>query len=416
MSNGARELQDLVHLVDKTPEWTVKELATVWHVSAPKSDDVYRIKKQPKVQTTHLRNIVKDLKRLGWTEEAAREAIKKEAAAKTRTGRAKAERKTAELLEAAEEEPAQLGLPLYEADVIGGGEHMPPGPLGDGKIYSVDNVLLTPELADKFLDINIETNRPGNDKREAEIASDILAGRWVRNGDRIRFALVDVDGQLVQRMVDGQKRCRAVKRAGVGVPVDLIYNLPPGAFPTIDTQQPRSAGNVLYMRGVPNANMTAAGIKMVWMYDEKRPDGWSIKVSNPHTSELYDADPDGWRSAAAYVFGLLQRTAKTDRSMFSQRSLLATYYVCRRAFPKNPRLNEFFDGIISGLGLPRDVGDPRYKLRRILANESTLSVRKSGKRHFALIITAYNSFMLKDKTVPIVWSEHVSVPDPVLGG
>lgn len=416
MSNGYRELLDLIQAIKATPGWRVDELKTRWRVWPPLSGTPYVI---PHIKTPHatvLRNIGKDLKKLGWTEEIAQQAVREAAREKTKTARAKANRKIAQA-EVPDEKPTQAALPLYEANVVGGPEHMPPGPMGDGKPYGVDSVLVGPELAAKFKATNLEDNRPLSDEREAEIAADILAGRWKQNGARIRFCLVRLpDGQLVQRMVDGYTRMCAIEKAGIAVPVDLYYNMPYDALSTVDIERPRSAGNSLHMLGVPNANMIAAGIKMVWFYDTKRSGRWSIRVSNPHVVELYNEDPQGWQDEAKYVGVLLKNTANDDKRIFVQRSLLSAYYVCKRAYPKNPRLTEFFDGVVTSLGIPRDVGDPRYKLRRLLKNEATTGVTKNAKRHFALIIIAYNSFMTKDYKIPIVWSDRESVPDPVMGG
>jgi hypothetical protein len=418
VSKGARELQDLVNLVGKTPNWTVKELKTVWHVHPPLSTEHYAIPKKPVVQPHYLRNIGHDLKSLGWTEESAKAAIKAAGQEKTRAVRGKADRQTAELAaHMGDEGEEQTALPLYEADIVGDASHIPPGPLGTDDIYSIDNVLLTPELAEKFLDTNIENNRAASKQNYGDIAKDILAGRWKRNGDRIRFARVkDARGNWVHRLIDGQKRCEAVMECGIAIPVDLIYNLDRDAFPTIDIQQSRSGHQVLYMRGVANPLMISAGIKVVWMYDTRPDEHWSVRVTNPHLSELYDADPAGWQSAAKFVQGVLKSASSGDRGMFAQRTLLGSYYVCRRAYPANPKLDEFFETVVLGVELPRDTTDPRFKLRRIFSNERDIGIRKNGKRHLAMLLKAYNSFMVNDRLGKVSWDEPESMPVPVMGG
>lgn len=423
MSKGARELQDLINLIDKTPGWTVSELTTAWHVHPPLSQEHLSVKKQPVIQASHLRNIGKDLERLGWTEETAKAAIREESRTRTAAARERAEKKTRAMAEQALGAPtagrsrtsrpsAQVSMPLYEAATIGDASHLPPGPLGTDEIYSIDNVLLTPELATKFLDTNIENNRQASKTTRSDMAADIVAGRWKRNGDRVRFARVkDARGQWVHRLIDGQKRCHAVIEAGIGIPVDLIYNLDRDAFPTIDIQQSRTGGQVLYMRGITNPLGIAAGIKVVWMYDTRPEGSWSVRVTNPHLNDLYDGDPEGWQSAGRYTHNLMH---KADRGLFAQRVVFGAYYICRREYPINPRLDEFFDTLVLGLDL-KETSDPRFQVRKIFARERDDRVRKRTKRHLALIIKAYNNFMTGSEA-RVRWKDDESMPAPVMGG
>lgn len=420
MSKGLRELQDLMQAVTATPGWEVEEKTREWHIYPPLAGTYVLVKKMTNVPAQQLRNIGTRLEKAGWTPEVAKQAIREAGRAKTAAVRKKAERKAAELLgkedQAEPEQADEVELPVYEAKTIGDATFMPPGPLGIDEKYSVDSVLLTPELAQKFLDVNLENNRHATEGRITDIAGDILAGRWKENGDRLRFGKLKEarGGGWTYRLLDGQKRCHAVIEAGIGVPVDIVYNLNADVFDTIDIQQSRTGDQSLYMRGVPNSNQISAGIKVVWLYDERPQTGsWSVRLTNPHLNELYDSDPQGWQSTARHIHNIMQQATKADRSLFAQRCLFGCYYVARRAYPTNQKLDQFFGPLILGLS---DTSDPRFKLRRLLDHEADLGLTKTPKRHMALLLRTYNMFMKDPTTKRIDWDDGDQMPLPVHGG
>lgn len=97
---------------------------------------------------------------------------------------------------------------------------------------------VTPFMAETWLKQNVR-NRPVNETRVATIAEDILAGRWVVNGDAIRFG---ADGTLY----DGQHRLMAICKAGVAVESNVVRGLEPEARDMIDMGGgPRNARDVV---------------------------------------------------------------------------------------------------------------------------------------------------------------------------
>ena len=46
---------------------------------------------------------------------------------------------------------------------------------------------ITPKQAEKYLEENIENNRPILDRHVAVLARDMKAGNWVQNGETIKF-------------------------------------------------------------------------------------------------------------------------------------------------------------------------------------------------------------------------------------
>lgn len=106
--------------------------------------------------------------------------------------------------------------------------------------------MVTPELAQKLLEINIPNNRRIRRDRVKSMASDIKSGRFPLSPNPI---CIGTDGQLM----DGQNRLSAIVMADTPAPLYVMVGVQPDAV--IDRGLVRSAGDSLYMRGVINKSM-----------------------------------------------------------------------------------------------------------------------------------------------------------------
>lgn len=106
----------------------------------------------------------------------------------------------------------------------------------------IEEVLVTPEKAVEWLGCNIKRNRPILTDRETSYAHDMVSGKWIRNGETIKF---DTNGKLI----DGQHRLRAIVDTGLSIKMDVAYNVPEDAFKTIDTGAPRNYRQIMRMDG-----------------------------------------------------------------------------------------------------------------------------------------------------------------------
>jgi hypothetical protein len=70
--------------------------------------------------------------------------------------------------------------------------------------------LITPELAEKFLEKNSNNYRKLSEKVVKAYQIDMETGNWKFNGDSIKF---NKSGQLV----DGQHRLTAISRSGISI-------------------------------------------------------------------------------------------------------------------------------------------------------------------------------------------------------
>ncbi len=118
-------------------------------------------------------------------------------------------------------------------------------------------------MAKTFLDSRRDNQRNVQDRHVKELASAILEGRWLYNGESIKF---DVSGH----MIDGQHRCIAGIKAGKSFVSDIVYGLPENSYYTIDQKiKRRSVSDILKMNGESNTNVLAAALSWHIMYREK---------------------------------------------------------------------------------------------------------------------------------------------------
>lgn len=106
--------------------------------------------------------------------------------------------------------------------------------------------MVTPELAQKLLDINIPNNRPIRAERVKNMANDIKAGRFTLSPNPI---CIDTNG----RMSDGEHRCSAIVMADTPAPLYIMVGVQPDSI--IDRGLVRKPGDSLYMRGVIDKSM-----------------------------------------------------------------------------------------------------------------------------------------------------------------
>jgi len=114
---------------------------------------------------------------------------------------------------------------------------------------------ITPEIAEEYLQRNIENNRKIKPKAIANYARDIKTGKWQLSHQGIAF---NQSGNLI----DGQNRLRAIIKAGIPTEIYVTYDVPDET--TIqDRGVPRSTSDVLRMSGMQSAASTTNGVAAV---------------------------------------------------------------------------------------------------------------------------------------------------------
>jgi hypothetical protein len=120
--------------------------------------------------------------------------------------------------------------------------------------------MMTPQVAGWLLRLNT-VNRAFNQKRCEDLKSLLHRGLWMNTGEPI---IVSKEGTINE----GQHRLTAIHEAGIAVAMDVRFGIPQKAFYHTGLGAKRSAGDVLGIAKVPNANMCAAIAKWIWHYDQ----------------------------------------------------------------------------------------------------------------------------------------------------
>lgn len=109
---------------------------------------------------------------------------------------------------------------------------------------------VTPQMARNWLTLNT-SNRHLNKDAVQRFSSDMRSGRWLYNGESIKF---DREG----RLIDGQHRLTAIVNSDAVVEMLVVTGLEPLAQQTIDVGRPRTTGQILHMHGIASANQHSA--------------------------------------------------------------------------------------------------------------------------------------------------------------
>jgi hypothetical protein len=150
-------------------------------------------------------------------------------------------------------------------------------------------VMISPAVAREYLTHNVRNYRKFSEWTANKYARDMQLGRWHWNAVPIAF---DEHGHLIE----GQHRMHAVIISGVTVPMQVAWGLDERAAETFDIGRPRTIGDALHHRDIPNArNMSSLG-RRIWEWIELGP-SWNfshsgrVTPSNQEIIELVADDP-----------------------------------------------------------------------------------------------------------------------------
>lgn len=125
---------------------------------------------------------------------------------------------------------------------------------------TVTTETITPEKASSYLTQN-KKNRNVIQRAVNEYANEMLEGRWMFNGDPIRF---DTEGVLL----DGQHRLLAAVQAGIDFKAVVVRGLPAASQQVMDTGRKRSFANTLALAGEKDPTSLAAVATIAYLWDQ----------------------------------------------------------------------------------------------------------------------------------------------------
>jgi hypothetical protein len=203
---------------------------------------------------------------------------------------------------------------------------------------------ISPDLAREWLEAERPRNRNVNPNDVAAIARDIADGRWVVNGDAIRFC----NGQLI----DGQHRLTAVLEAGKTIRSLVVWGLGTEAFPTIDSGRKRTGADVLASQGEANAATLSATVRLIDEIKRGRIDSRE-KCTNARYADLLAKFPGARRSVSVSI---------TSRKLVGTQVMAACHFCFAEI--DAAAADHFVSRLLDGDGLEKD--SPIYLLRERL--------------------------------------------------
>ena len=227
---------------------------------------------------------------------------------------------------------------------------------------------VTPYMAETWLKKNIR-NRSPNQTRVETIAADILAGRWVVNGDAIRFGADD-------ELYDGQHRLMAICKAGVPVQSNIVRGLEPEARDMIDMGGAvRNARDVVAI--TDGINVSKAHVAWVVAADKMLDLGTLNSSTNAVTAAGLRRAIERHAPAAKALGDALG--SGNHRRLVSAASIAAMLIAWKSAPEKTVA---FAEAVKTGEGLV--AGDPALTFRNFLIDAQGKRVGSSARDDIAL--------------------------------
>jgi hypothetical protein len=258
----------------------------------------------------------------------------------------------------------------------------------------IRTVLVTPELARRWLARNAEDQRNQRVNKIAAFARDIKAGRWQMTGDTIKLTGTFEDvlrgtGDTFW-LLDGQHRLKAVVLADMPIYMVVALNVSHEAMAVIDTGTARTFADGL--RGLPikYRNETAAIVRRLHMWDKGNRTGKGGEApTHAELMQRFNDDPAGFVAAAAR--GIDVAHAKVCAAGVAG----TAYYLFMRI--DDVACRHFFDGLITGANLPSK--HPILTVRdRLMRGGKKRDERLTPIEQLLLLIRAWNAFR-EDRTL-----------------
>lgn len=243
-------------------------------------------------------------------------------------------------------------------------------------------VVVSPDLATRWLEETNTNNRTVRDDYVARLASDMTKGKWRGdNGEAIRF---DDAG----RLVDGQHRLWACVVSQVTFETLLVEGVPAEAYATIGIGAKKSLADFLGPMGhEKNVHNLAALVRLIYMWQQKMLGNMKDGKKLPTIAELQDVlefNPTA-RASADWI-----SSHKSVRNLLSASYASLIHFAgCREGL--HSTVEAFLERLGDGVGLEAD--EPVYQLRKFLQSQRgpTPGHRRPGKEYvLALAIKAWN--------------------------
>lgn len=235
---------------------------------------------------------------------------------------------------------------------------------------------VTPEKAAAWLG-TMRGNRPLRNRAVQRYAREMLTGRWLVNGEAIKF---DREG----RLADGQHRLNAVILAKKTVPMLIVRGIDEGAMITLDTGVGRTFFDATTIAGKDYPRNAAAIARLWYLYESKNAVARRIIPSHQDIQNMIDLHPSIIESGR-WITHL--RTV-SSRCLPSVQGFVHAY-VSEKV--DRDMANSFMEQLNEGSQLADT--DPIFHLRKRLIDENMSGKRMEQDYVLAITIKAWNAWI-----------------------
>jgi hypothetical protein len=261
---------------------------------------------------------------------------------------------------------------------------------------------ITPQVAADFLLKNIR-NRPLKTENVEFIAYQLKMGKWKTGPDAIAFDYND-------NLINGQHRCEACIKTGISFESNVMYNLEPDAYNTIDTGIKRSGGDALSSLGTGFPQVKAALIKMLLLHKKnnlvsQNEGGIKLKITNQMIVDFYTKNSK--KVDAATKTG--QDVYSSPNRLFSSATIGAFAYIFNEIDEQDSAL--FFEMFKSGEGL--SAKHPVLILRNQLIKDLSGLKKYPTRVKYEWLIECWNAYRANKTITRIIAKGNGTLPKPI---
>lgn len=248
----------------------------------------------------------------------------------------------------------------------------------------------------------IKKNRPLSERDAQAIAKDIVARKWICNGETI---ILNGDGTPL----DGQHRLRGCVIANKPIESYVVFGFDSGAaeFDTLDQGKGRSTSDRFALDGIPNYSMQAAVARLSLRYrtmveknSERLPVDTRIAVHLLRT-ERNSLDPRIGRSCS--------EVSKLSPKFKKLVPITLVAFVHMKAGDiDSGKAEKFLFSLATGEGL--SASNPVLALRTNLISRASAQTRTKSNVFLAMLIKTWNYYSAQKSVKQIAWKDTEPFP------
>lgn len=252
---------------------------------------------------------------------------------------------------------------------------------------------ITPAKAKEYLDMsggNRNISRPVVES----YAATMRAGKWLLNGDAIKF---DINGVFI----DGHHRLHAVILAKVPIQTFVVRGVEHECYSTFDCGRHRTVGQLLDTQGVKNYNLVAASIalavRLINGYSISNGSGVKdMRKSNSDMVDFFNRDKDILIEIGSIVRGIISNARILDGSIIGG----SIYYLVRIGGYDKDFTVHFFRQLCSLDSCENGTIDLLRK--RLIQNCTSATAKMPKPLVFALLVKTWNAYVT-NKKIKSLW-------------